>query len=331
MKIAILGSGDWGKNLVRNFYQILGDKNIVVCDLEPDKLLVIEKQYPGIETMTDFKLLLKRSDIDAIVIATPAPTHFRLARQFLLLGKHILVEKPIALKAKEAKELISLSKKKRKILMVDHLLKYHPVITEMKKRIEEGELGDIYYLYSQRLNLGVVRIEENALWSLGPHDISVFLYLIGKQPMSVSAKGGIYLQKEKGIEDVVTFNLDFNGGVKAYSHFSWLDPHKVRKITVVGSKKMFVFDDMEATDKYKIFDKGTIKKYNGLVFDVRYGDIVFPRIKFEEPLKLMCRHFIDCVKNNKQPLTNGNEGLQVVQILEAAQKSLKNNGKPIKL
>ncbi|MEA1912835.1 MAG: Gfo/Idh/MocA family oxidoreductase [candidate division WOR-3 bacterium] len=321
MKIGIVGAGSWGSNLIRNFCEIIGDEKVVVCDARNEKTSKIQEIYPEIETTKNLKDILLNAQIQAVVVATPTATHYRIAKDVLLSGKHLFVEKPITLNVKEAEELIELSEKKNLTLMVDHLLEYHPAVEEMKKLIEKGELGEIYYIYSQRLNLGPIRSPENALWSLGPHDVSIYLYLIGEEPNWVSATGGAYIQKDKRIHDTVFVNLHFSSGIDAYSQLSWLDPNKIRRLTVVGSEKMAVFDDMEPRNKLTIFDKGAEWREEGGV-EVRYGDIHIPNIPLIEPLRLACNHFLKCIREKKRPRSDGYDGLRVLKVLERAQKSL---------
>ncbi len=321
MKLGIIGAGSWGSNLIRNFCEIIGDENVVICDANQEKIAKIQEIYPEIETTKNLKDILLNAQIQAVVVATPTATHYRIAKDVLLSGKHLFVEKPITLNIKEAEELIEISEKKNLTLMVDHLLEYHPAVEEMKKLIEKGELGEIYYIYSQRLNLGPIRSPENALWSLGPHDVSIYLYLIGEEPNWVSATGGVYIQKDKRIHDTVFVNLHFPSGIDAYSQLSWLDPNKIRKFTIVGSEKMAVFDDMEPRNKLTIFDKGAEWREEGGV-EVRYGDIHIPNIPLIEPLRLACNHFLKCIREKKRPRSDGYDGLRVLKVLERAQKSL---------
>jgi len=277
--------------------------------------------------------VLEDKKIGAVVIATPTPTHFDLAKMALKAEKHVLVEKPLTLDYERAQELVDLARSCGRIIMVGHLLEYHPAVTEMKKRISRNELGEVWYIYSERLNLGKVRTMENALWCLAPHDVSAVLYLLDLTPMEVSAQGESFLQKEKRVEDVVFINIRFKQGVLAHIHVSWLDPHKVRKMTLVGSKKMMVFDDMESRDKLKIFNKGVIKNSldDGVEFNIRYGDVYIPKIEWAEPLRLECLHFVECVKENKIPRSGGEDGLRVVRLLEAAQESLDKGGIPVRM
>ena len=331
VQVAVVGVGGWGKNLARNYFQIPDCKLKYICDTDTSKLEQLSLQLPGTLTSTRFQDLLDDTDVQAIVIATPAPTHHELCKAALEAGKDVYVEKPFVLKVEEAEELIKLAEQEGRILMVGHLLEYHPVVTQLKQMIESNELGDVYYIYNQRVNLGTVRNDENALWNFAPHDISSILYLLGKEPTDVAARGQCYLQN--GIEDVVFLTINFNDQSMAHIHVSWLDPHKIRKITIVGSKKMAVFDDLEGNEKLRIYDKGAAQNgdYNTFAeyITLRFGDITIPYIKVGEPLRLECEHFLACVRERKQPVSDGRDGLRVTKVLEAAQQSLKNNGVPI--
>ena len=331
VQVAVVGVGGWGKNLARNYFQIPDCKLKYICDTDTSKLEQLSLQLPGTLTSTRFQDLLDDTDVQAIVIATPAPTHHALCKAALEAGKDVYVEKPFVLKVEEAEELIKLAEQEGRILMVGHLLEYHPVVTQLKQMIESNELGDVYYIYNQRVNLGTVRNDENALWNFAPHDISSILYLLGKEPTDVAARGQCYLQN--GIEDVVFLTINFNDQSMAHIHVSWLDPHKIRKITIVGSKKMAVFDDLEGNEKLRIYDKGAAQNgdYNTFAeyITLRFGDITIPYIKVGEPLRLECEHFLACVRERKQPVSDGRDGLRVTKVLEAAQQSLKNNGVPI--
>lgn len=331
VNLAVIGAGDWGKNLIRNFSQTPDAVLKVVCDVDDNRLKYIRQTYPDIRTTKNLEEVLSDKEIQGVAIAAPVIEHFRLAEASLKSGKHTYVEKPLTLKASDAQALVNLAKKTNKILMVGHLLKYHPAVAELKRIIASGEIGEIYYLYSQRLNLGKVRKDENALWSFAPHDIAVILYLLDDMPVAVSAQGAAYLQKN--IEDVAFANFTFPNNIIAHIHLSWLDPHKTRKLTIVGSKKMVVFDDMEPADKIKIYDKGADKSTNYETYaeyiSLRFGDVTIPRIKLAEPLNILCKHFIDCIRDNKTPLSDGQDGLRVVKLLESASQSLKEGGKPI--
>ncbi len=332
LNVAVVGAGYWGKNLVRNFAAAKRCNLKYVCDLDEKLLAVEKKKFPFIETSTKLEEVLGEAQVDAVVIATGVPTHFEIAEKSLEAGKHTYVEKPLTLKAGDARMLVELAKEKGLKLMVGHLLEYHPAVSYLKETIDKGEIGQPYYMYTQRVNLGVVRQNENAWWSLAPHDISVVCYLLGSEPVSVAAHGQCYLQK--GIEDVVFATIKFADGKTANIHCSWLDPHKIRKMTVVGSEKMVTFDDMEATEKIRMYDKGAAIKHDittsyADIISLRFGDIVIPKVPGGEPLALECTHFTDCVLDGKPMRSDGIDGLRVVQVLEAGQKSLKSNGAPI--
>jgi predicted dehydrogenase len=330
--IAVVGAGAWGKNHIRVFSEIPNVRLQYVCDQDPSKLLSLQKTYPQTKTVGDLKSILKDPEVKGIVVASSALSHFPLAKESLLAGKDVLVEKPMALNVEDAEEMVRIAEEKKRILMVGHLLIYHPVVDRLKEMIASEELGRIHYIYTQRVNLGVIRQDENALWSFAPHDLSVILKLLNERPVVVSAHGESYIQKN--IEDVVFLSLHFSDGKMANIHLSWLDPHKVRKITIVGSKKMVVFDDMEASEKLKIYDKGvgslSYDSY-GEYLSLRFGDITIPNIKMGEPLRAEAEHFIQCIESREKPKTGGRDGLEVVKILVAAQKSLKKSGVPISL
>ena len=332
LSVAVVGAGYWGKNLVRNFATAKRCSLKCVCDLDEKLLAKQKRNFPFVETSTNIDEILGGSEIDAVVVATDVPSHFRVAQKSLEAGKHTYVEKPLASNAGDAKVLVELAKEKGLKLMVGHLLEYHPAVSFLKETIDKGEIGQPYYMYTQRVNLGIVRQDENAWWSLAPHDISIICYLLGSEPVSVAAHGQCYLQKD--IEDVVFATIKFSDGKVANVHCSWLDPHKIRKMTVVGSEKMVTFDDMEATEKIRMYDKGAAIKHDittsyADIISLRFGDIVIPKVAGGEPLALECRHFIDCVLDNTPVRSDGIDGLRVVRVLEAGQKSLKKNGEPI--
>ncbi len=329
--IAVIGAGAWGKNHIRVFSENPRAKIKYICDSDSSKLLPLQKLYPQVNLVEDPSSILQDPEVQGVVIASSASSHYALTREALLADKDVLVEKPMALNKEDAQELVDLSERRRQILMVGHLLIYHPAVERLKGMVQSGELGKIHYIYTQRVNLGVIRQDENALWSFAPHDLSVILYLLEEEPTVVSAHGESYIQK--GIEDVVFLSLRFADGKMANIHMSWLDPHKLRKITIVGSKKMVVFDDMEASEKLKIYDKG-VKSVSydtyGEYLSLRFGDITIPSIKMVEPLKAEADHFIHCIESRKKPKTGGRDGLRVVQLLIAAQQSLSEGGVPIK-
>jgi predicted dehydrogenase len=328
-----IGVGNWGKNLLRNFYNHPQVNLKAVCDVSDDVLTRVKQDYPDVEVTKDHTKLYGYSDIDAAVIATQADTHYEFAKKFIENDKHVFVEKPMTLDLTHGEQLVELAQKKNKILMVGHILEYHPAFVKVKEIIDSGELGEIYYIYSSRVNLGVVRQNENSLWSFAPHDISVVLMMIGSEPERVTCSGQAFLQP--GVEDVVFTTLHFPDKKMAHLHVSWLDPHKIRKVTVVGSKKMVVVDDMESAEKIRIYDKG-VKftgdyTHYGEYLTLRIGDINIPYVKNQEPLKIECQQFVDSILTNTPPVSDGNDGLRVVRVLNAAQQSLKKGGVPTRL
>jgi predicted dehydrogenase len=332
LNVAVVGAGYWGKNLVRNFATAQRCVLKYICDLNPEVLAAHKRSFPSVEITPNVAAVLDDPQVQAVVIATPVPAHFEIARNALLAGKHVYVEKPLTLQAAQARQLIESATKTGLKLMVSHLLEYHPAVIYLKEMLDRGQLGEPYYLYTQRVNLGIVRQNENAWWSLAPHDLSVICHLLDSEPVSVAANGQCYLQRD--IEDVVFATIKFADGKMAHVHCSWLDPHKIRKVTVVGPQKMVTFDDMEATEKIRIYDKGAAVRHDSTtsyadVISLRFGDIVIPKIPGGEPLSLECQHFIDCVLENRPVRSDGTDGLRVVQMLEAGQKSLKNQGIPI--
>ena len=330
--VAVVGAGAWGKNHIRVFSEIPNVRLKYVCDQDPSKLLSLQKTYPQTKMVEDLKPILQDSEVRGVVVASSALSHHSLSKEIMLADKDVLVEKPMALNTKDAEEMLEIAAKRKRILMVGHLLIYHPVVDRLKEMVDSGELGSVYYIYTQRVNLGVIRQDENALLSFAPHDLSVILYLLKEEPIAVTAHGESYIQK--GIEDVVFLSLQFSDGKMANIHLSWLDPHKLRRVTIVGSKKMVVFDDMEASEKLKIYDKG-VKNLSydtyGEYLSLRFGDITIPSIKMAEPLRAEAEHFIQSIESRKEPKTSGLDGLKVVKILMAAQESLKKKGFPVSL
>lgn len=326
LSIGVAGLGGWGKNVVRSFASAPRCELKYVCDASPDSLRKHQALFPKATATDSFQTLLDDDSLDAVAIVTPAPMHYGMAKAALEAGKHVYVEKPMTLRADHAEELVELAERNGRKLMVGHLLEYHPVVEQMKKTIEAGELGDVYYMYCQRLNLGVVRSQENAFWSLAPHDISVILYLFGAEPTGIEASGGCFLQDD--VEDVVFVNLYFADGRVANIHVSWLDPHKERKMVVVGSKKMLVFDDMQASEKLRIYDKGANVGQAGpassamQAITIRHGEIRIPSVAGGEPLDIETRHFVDAVLNDTTPRSDGHDGLRVVRILEQVEQRL---------
>ena len=332
ISIAVVGAGAWGKNHIRVFSEIPNVRLKYICDQDPLKLSSLEKAYPQSKMVKDLSPILFDSEVRGVVVASSALSHYSLSKEILLADKDVLVEKPMALSSKDAEEMLEIAEKRGRILMVGHLLIYHSVVDRLKEMVTSGELGKIYYIYTQRVNLGVIRQDENALLSFAPHDLSVILYLLEEQPIVVSSHGESYIRK--GIEDVVFLSLRFSEGKMANIHLSWLDPHKLRRVTIVGSKKMAVFDDVEASEKLKVYDKGVRNlSYDtyGEYLSLRFGDITIPSIKMVEPLRAEAEHFIQCIESRKEPKTGGRDGLKVVRILAAAQQSLKEKGVPVSL
>ncbi len=318
--IGMLGAGRWGGNWIRTLVALPGTQLRWVCDVSPIPLEKIRLQFPLVQTTTRVEDLLEDSAVDGIVIATVATTHFDVARKALLAGKHVMVEKPMTLTTRDAVELTELANRLHRVLMVGHLLEYHPVIRHLRGLIECGDLGEVYYLYQQRLNLGTLRADENAWWSLAPHDISVANRLLGSAPVSVQCRGQSVVNAD--IADVVFATLEYPGGRLAHVHVSWLDPHKSRKLVVVGSRKMAVFDD--ATDaKLMLLDKGFNK--NGTMITLRQGGTEQPKLD-GEPLALEAQHFVDCIRTGSRPISDGEAGTSVVSVLEHGQHSLDQGG-----
>ena len=323
--IGQVGLGGWGPNLLRNLLGLDDCRVKYCCDLDDKALSKVKTTYPQINLTKDYTSLLNDKELAAVVIATPSPSHFPLVKQALEAGKHVYVEKPLALRIDDAEQMIALAKKVERKLMVGHLLLYHPAIRKLRQLINDGELGEIYYVYTQRLNLGTIRNTENVMWSLAPHDISVVLHLIKGKVAEVSARGSAFIQRE--IEDVVFLNIKFANGEIGNVHVSWLDPTKTRRTIVVGSKKMAIFDEMSARDTLTIVDKGVdlrpqFKDFREFL-NLRFGEVKTIDLEKQEPLKLECQHFLDCLKCDQEPLSNGENGLAVLRVLAAAHRSLK--------
>ena len=318
-RVGVIGLGYWGPNLARIFDELA--ELAWLCDLSPESCERFAARYPRARIAGEAEELLADPELEAVVIATPVPTHYELARRALLAGKHVLVEKPPALTAAEAEELCSLAEERDLVLMPGHHLLYHPGVSKLKELIDSGELGEIRYMYGNRQNLGQIRKDENALWSLGVHDLSVILHLVGEEPAEVWARGESFLTE--GVEDVVFCYLRFPSGIVAHMHLSWLDPHKMRKMTVVGTDKMAVFDDMELERKVTVYDKGPEQRAETYgEWQTRTGDITIPKVANDEPLRLECRHFLALVAGEGDRLAAARDGLAVVRTLELLQNSL---------
>jgi UDP-2-acetamido-3-amino-2,3-dideoxy-glucuronate N-acetyltransferase len=323
--VAVAGAGYWGVNHVRNYSQ-MGVLR-AVCDTDALCLDRIAKLYPKLRIETNFNDLIHDPDIDAIVIATPAETHYRLARQAIDAGKDVLVEKPLTLDVADGERLVELAARRHAILMVGHLLEYHPAVLRLRELISSGALGDLRYIYSTRLNLGKVRREENILWSFAPHDIAIILRLIGQEPVTVSATGGAYLQAQ--IADVTLTHLEFRSGVRAHIFVSWLHPYKEQRLVVIGSRRMAVFDDVRADGKLMVYDQG-VDFVDGLPV-MRKNAGVPEQTEMYEPLRRQCEEFVACIKERRVPITDGCSGLRVLKVLDAAETSLRTGGQPLNL
>jgi predicted dehydrogenase len=319
--VGVVGLGYWGPNLARNFDRLPDAELTWVCDASEEALTRWGPAFPSARTTTEFDDLLNDDALEAVVIATPVPTHADLAIRVLAAGKHCFVEKPLARSEQEAEAVVEAARAAGRVLMVGHLLEYHPGVERLTEVVRSGELGDLRYIYSNRLNLGKHRQDENALWSLGAHDVSVILRLADEEPSSSTAVGESYVKP--GVEDVVFAFMRFESGLTAHMHLSWLDPHKERRFTVVGSQRMATFDDMELERKLTVYDKGFDESYSSYgEYIARSGDVFSPRISNEEPLRIETRHFLECVRDGTEPRTGGESALRVVRVLERLQRSL---------
>lgn len=335
VRLAQIGAGYWGANLIRNFAGLEGVGRFTVCDMDQARLDKFKRQYPRIETSSDAGAVIADPELDAVVLAVPAADHYGLARAALLAGKHVFVEKPLTTTRAHAEDLVALAERQRRMLMVGHTFMFNAAVTRVKEYIDAGELGQVYYILAQRLNLGKVREDVNAWWNLAPHDISIILYWLGETPESVAAHGFNFLQP--GLEDVVFASMNFASGAAAHIHVSWLDPVKTRRMVVVGSKKMLVYDDVSLEAKLTLYDKGIDRKniirslpeidtFGQFQYMHRVGDVLIPNIAFREPLGVECSHFVECLRLGLAPRTDGRQGLAVVDVLERAQQSLRAQG-----
>jgi predicted dehydrogenase len=322
VRIGVVGLGYWGPNIARNFAAIPGCELAWCCDPSEAARQRFVERFPDVAVTDNLEQLLSDRELDAVAVATPVPTHAELAVRVLEAGKHCFVEKPLAQSVADAERAVAAAASQDRILMVGHLLEYHPGVQKLKELTESGQLGErIYYIYGNRLNLGKLRADENALWSLGAHDVSVLLYLAGEEPWETVAHGASYVRP--GVEDVVFCFLRFPSGLTAHLHLSWLDPHKERRFTVVGSSRMATFDDMALEGKVTVYDKGFDEDARGYgEYITRSGDIYSPRTPNVEPLRLECEHFVECIAEGRVPRSDGKSGLRVVRVLERLQRSL---------
>jgi predicted dehydrogenase len=326
VRVGVAGLGYWGPNLARNFDRLAETELHAICDASDAARERWSQQFPTARAYADFDELLADDELDAAVIATPVPLHADMAIRALEAGKHCFVEKPLAQSIADAERVVAAAEEAGRILMVGHLLEYHPGVRKLKEIASSGQLGEIRYIYGNRLNLGKLRPDENALWSLGAHDVSVLLFLADEEPSELHAFGESYMNQP--VEDVVFCYLRFPSGLMAHLHLSWLDPHKERRFTIVGSEKMATFDDMELEMKLVIYDKGFDQDYSSYgEYIARSGDIWSPRVANDEPLRIECRHFAECVRDARTPISDGRSGLRVVRVLEGLQQSLERSAR----
>lgn len=334
IKVGVVGCGYWGPNLIRNFSAIPDCRLQVMCDISEKRLVHLKSQYPEVEGTTDYSHTLNGVGLDAVIIATAVHLHHPMAKASLLAGKHTFIEKPMAATSEECEELVDIAREKGLVLMTGHTFLYSPAVRKLKAIVDSGDLGNIRYISARRLNLGLFQKDINVTWDLAPHDISIIRHIMGEQPVGVSCRGNAHVTP--GIEDVTTMGLSFPGQQSAIIHSSWLDPRKVREMTIVGGRRMAVYDDVEPLEKIRVFDARVERPPHGdTLADFHYayhkGDVHVPYIKQEEPLKIACQHFLDCINQGTTPLTDGKQGLEVVRILEASSKSLRQSGAWINL
>lgn len=330
LRVGVIGCGYWGPKLARNFHEISNATLAWVSDLQQERLDHLKELYPEVTATQNYRDVLE-SDVDAVALATPVRTHCALALEALRAGKHVMVEKPLAASVDEAEEIVDEGIRQHRRVMVGHTFEYNPAVRAVREIIRSGMLGEIYYINGTRVNLGLFHPDINVVWDLAPHDVSILRYILGLDPEAASARGGMYVQKDKGIHDVAYLTFYFPNGVLADVRVSWLDPCKIRRYTIVGSEKMLVYDDIEPVNKVLIFDKGVeVPPYSDTVeeFQISYrtgGAVPYP-IQWREPLRAECEHFLDCIRDGTEPQSSGRVGLKVVQVLAAAQRSLLNGG-----
>lgn len=329
IKIGVVGAGYWGPNIIRNFYQIPASEMAMCCDLNKKRLTHMGNLYPGVKTTTNYDEVVGDPSIDAVAVCTHVSAHYPLAKRALEAGKHVLVEKPFTAKVDEAEELVELARKYGKVLMVDHTFEYTAGVNKMKEIIQSGLLGDVLYVHCSRLNLGIFQRDINVVWDLAPHDLSVILYATGIKPVSVRTVG-MRLMHPK-VEDVAIVTLNTKNSASAVIHVSWVDPRKVRTVSVVGTKQMLVYDDLDPLAKIQIYDKGVDKPphydtFGEFLCSYHYGDILMPRLQEAEPLSVMCKHFLECIRENKPPRSDGESGLRMVRLLAASDESIARGG-----
>ncbi len=332
IKIGVVGCGYWGPNLIRNFRALPDCDLKMMCDLSEKRLTHLRTVYPEVEGSPDYNHMLNGVNLDAVVIATAVKSHFPMAKASLLAGKHTFIEKPMAGSSHECEELVEIARKNGLVLMTGHTFLYSPAVRKIKEIVDKGDIGEIRYISARRLNLGLFQKDINVAWDLAPHDISIIQHIIGEQPMTVNCRGSAHITP--GVEDVTTMCLSYPGKRTAIIHSSWLDPRKVREMTIVGSNRMIVYDDVAPLEKIRVFDARVERPphydtFAEFHYAYHYGDVYAPYIKQEEPLKTECQHFLDCIKQGITPLTDGKKGAELVRILEASSESLKQGGAPV--
>ncbi len=334
IKVGVVGCGYWGPNLIRNFRSLSDCSLKMMCDVSESRLAHLKALYPEVEGETDYQHMLNGVGLDAVIIATSVKSHFPMARASLLAGKHTFIEKPMAASSQECEELIAIAKKKGLVLMVGHTFLYSPAVRKIKEIVQRGDIGDIRYICARRLNLGLFQKDINVAWDLAPHDIAIILHIMETEAVTINCEGSAHITP--GVEDVTTMWLNFPGDRSAIIHSSWLDPRKIREMTIVGSKQMIVYDDVSQLEKIRVFDARVERPphydtFAEFHYAYHYGDVHIPYIKQEEPLKTECQHFLDCINQGTTPLTDGRQGLELVRILEASSRSLKQGGGAINL
>jgi predicted dehydrogenase len=330
--VGVVGCGYWGPNLVRNLKKVEGCSVTAICDLNVGRLSHVQSLYPDLEAMTDYKHFLNGIDLNAVVVATPVSQHFPLAKAALLAGKHTFIEKPMASNSAECEELVDIAKRNGLVLMVGHTFLYSSPIRKIKEIIDSGDLGDIRYINCRRLNLGLFQRDINVAWDLAPHDISIILHLLNESPVSVNCQGNAHVTA--GIEDVTNMSLSFRNNRFATIQSSWLEPRKVREMTIVGTRRMIIYDDLQPNEKIRIYDVRVERpphfdNFAEFQYSYHYGDSYIPHLKQEEPLGTLAQHFVDCIQQGVRPISSGREGWELVRILEAASESLRTNGAPV--
>lgn len=334
LKVGVIGCGYWGPNLIRNFHGLPDAEVVAIADLSEKRLAHVGLLYPGALKTTDHRRLIGDPAIDAVVVATPMTTHYELGRQVLEAGKHLFIEKPMATTSADCRALIDLAARRDRILMVGHTFIYTPAVRKIKSLIDSGELGDVYYVNIQRVNLGIFQKDANVVWDLAPHDVSMLNFFFDADPVRVGGTGRCYVQRDLGVEDVAFLTLEYPEGRVAHIHVSWLDPNKIRNCTFVGSRKMLVYDDVSPAEKIRVYDKGVdvqphYESFGEFQLLYRAGDVFIPRLDTVEPLRAEAQHFVDVIAGRAELMTTGTHGLRVVQVLEQACRSIKEDGRPM--